>query len=74
MGQLPPNTRPVLDEILVELRRIADVLEAQSRAPAPPQFVSGGFRRRGGDVYARVAEPGSPNAGDIDGNNPPRDI
>jgi hypothetical protein len=75
MGQLPPDIGTGdVHAILLELRRIASLLEAQSRPPAPPQFISGGFRRRAGNIYARVAEPGTPNAGDVDGNNPPRDI
>jgi hypothetical protein len=54
------------------LGRIADALEVLAAQPRPTaevplqQYISGQWRRRDGDVYVRVAEPGSPNAGDID--------
>jgi hypothetical protein len=50
------------------LKRIAKALEAlakpQQTAEVPvQQYMSGQWHRRDGDIYDRVAEPGTPNAG-----------
>jgi hypothetical protein len=58
----------VLDRNGQILLRIAKALEAlakpQPTAEVPvQQYMSGQWRRRDGDIYDRVAEPGTPNAG-----------
>jgi hypothetical protein len=61
-----------------ELHRIADILDDVTHRPPPhiqpDRFLSGRWHRRDGTVYARVAEPGSPNAGNIHGNHPSRPL
>jgi hypothetical protein len=68
------------DRVFQNLGRIASALEeiakimqvigkppatAQPTAEVPvQQYMSGQWHRRAGDVYDRVAEPGTPNAGD----------
>jgi hypothetical protein len=62
-------------EMLEEITKMVAVLTgppvttSDERAGSGPRFISGGFRRRAGDIYGRVAEPGSPNAGDRDDDN-----
>jgi hypothetical protein len=90
-----PTQRAVPDWVaqgyLDKLSRIADALEKVAKlmqefkppvmpGPAGLDFIDGQWRRRAGDVYARVAEPGSPNAGDAEtfgtahDDNPPRSL
>jgi hypothetical protein len=55
------------------LEEIAKLLQVVAKPPVmmpgtdnrDRDFIDGQWRRRAGDVYASVAEPGSPNAGDI---------
>ena len=69
----------ILDENGKALRRIASVLEKIAKPPvqrtvpdqpvgepADERYMSGQWHRRSGDVYASVAEPGTPNAGESD--------
>jgi hypothetical protein len=67
-----------LDRNGMVLRRIAAVLEKIESGMRPTQprpdpgdpenrkFLSGRWHRRSGNIYGRVAEPGSPNAGGLD--------
>jgi hypothetical protein len=63
-----------------ELHRIGDLIDEAIHQPRPlperppPRFLSGRWHARDGTVYSRVAEVGSPNAGNIHGNNPPRSL
>jgi hypothetical protein len=53
-----------------ELHRIADILEMATQRPRsaqpPASLMSGRWHRRDGNVYSRVAERGSPNAGNLE--------
>lgn len=56
-----------LDDIARTLEKIAGLLDILTKPPVAmvggePVFMAGGWHRRSGDVYASVAEPGSPNA------------
>jgi hypothetical protein len=55
-----------------ELHRIGDLIDDALHKPRlpvierlPGAFMSGRWHRRSGDIYQRVAEVGSPNAGNI---------
>lgn len=59
-----------MTQIVASLNRIANAFErpvTEVRTADPvevPEFMSSQWHRRSGDIYARVAEPGSPNSRD----------
>jgi hypothetical protein len=69
---VPDRVFQNLGRIASALEEIAKIMQVIGKPPATAQpgaevpvqqYMSGQWRRRAGDIYDRVAEPGSPNAG-----------
>ena len=61
------------DQPIGEIAQVMEDFEA-ARTTVPNHFISGRWRRRDGNVYARVAARGTPNAGKIDEHDPSRPV